>query len=106
MPLARAKPSAAGTPDSGTPMTMSASAGAWGASSSPMRQRVSWTSRPYSLTVGPRDVGELEDAQPRLGGSNYSILMFVGSIQAHSAYLDGAGPFFDFTCNEFLQIIP
>jgi hypothetical protein len=38
--------------------------------------------------------------------SNYSILMFVDLIQAHAAYLDGACPFFYFTYNESLQILP
>jgi hypothetical protein len=42
----------------------------------------------------------------RQGTATYSILMFIGSIQAHAAYLDGAGPFLDFTRDEFLQIIP
>jgi hypothetical protein len=32
----------------------------------------------------------------------FPFLMFIGS----GAYLDGAGPFFDFTRDEFLQIIP
>src|SRR5262249_4340299 len=39
-------------------------------------------------------------------GATYSLLMIIGSIQAHAAYLDGAGPFLDFTCDEFLQIFP
>jgi hypothetical protein len=51
--------------------------------------------------------GEVSSAFPLLKqrrGSNYSILMFLDLIQAHAAYLNGAGPFFDFTCDEFLQI--
>ena len=66
MPLARANPSAAGTPDSGTPMTRSASTGAW------VGQQLAHAAAglvdlaPVELGVGAGDVGELEDAQPRL----------------------------------------
>ena len=66
MPLWWAKPSAAGTPDSGTPITMSASTGAWAASCSPMWMRAWWTLRPYRRRVGAGEVHELEQAQGRL----------------------------------------
>src|SRR2546422_309447 len=46
MPETRANPCAAGTPDSGTGITMSAAAGAWRASSSPMRWRAGGPPRP------------------------------------------------------------
>ena len=68
MPVARAKPIAAGVPESGIGSTRSASTGASAASRSPIRTRAPCTSTPCEPRVGPREVEELEDAERAVAG--------------------------------------
>ena len=65
MPLTRAKPSAAGTPDSGTPMTMSASTGACIGELLAHAHAGLVDVVPVQDAVGPSEVDELEQAERR-----------------------------------------